>query len=76
MVMIIKFLALMLPTLRDMDFKAIRIWSKICAATGNSIIFSHLSAGDSTQKVSGVTDLDRMTINTNGNVGIGVANPI
>ncbi len=48
---------------------------KICAATGSSIIFSHLSAGDLTQNISGVTVLDRMTINTNGNVGIGVTNP-
>ena len=48
---------------------------KICAATGSSIIFSHLSAGDLTQNISGVSVLDRMTINTNGNVGIGVTNP-
>ena len=48
---------------------------KICAATGNSIIFSHLSSGDLTQTISstGVTVLNRVSINSNGNVGIGIS---
>ena len=40
-----------------------------------TIVFSHLSSGDLTQAIStGLTILDRMTINTNGNVGIGIGN--
>jgi len=48
---------------------------KICAGTGYSIVFSHLNSGDLIQSIStGLTVLDRMTINTNGNVGIGIGN--
>ena len=50
---------------------------KICAGTGTSIISSHLLTGDLTQTISstGIIVLDRMTINTYGNVGIGTKNP-
>jgi hypothetical protein len=47
---------------------------KLCAASGSSIIISHLGSGDLTETISstGVIVLDRVYINSVKNVGIGI----